>query len=572
MRYEQEFIPTLRKAPADIHLSAEALLLRGGYVHRVHRAPHAWLPLGTRLLQRVEGVFLEVLDRGGFCRHRLPAPAGPTEDSALGAADPLFRIARASLRSWKQLPQRWYAAAASPGSPMPGGAGGLPLPPGPARLSPAGHLLVGFEADPGARGASMGSLDTASLQEALAAAFVRLSLPVRHAALPPHGDRGATGHPPGVAWLYEAPWGTVQWLACSACGFAAVEPAVHAPVEQGAEGAPAPERFPTPGVRTIEDLEQPPYSIPAALQLKSLVHVADGEPVLAVVPGDRNISLSKLAHALGAVHVEAATPELVRETLGASPGSLGPVGVTHIPLVVDARLADARGRVTGANVDEHHLRHVDVERDLKGAAFADLCEAVPGDPCPACGTPIAAHRGLPLGWLVPLDPHRLAHPPTALGTTGRPEPVAPFLGHLALDRIVLALADAHRDEYGFRWPAAAAPYDLAVVALDPRREEVTATAEAVFQEAIRAGYRVLLDDRDERAGVKFNDADLVGAPVRITVGRRSLAEGKVEWKLRDRPEKTRVPPHRVLSLLQEVLPRSRDGAESSPASFFDPIA
>jgi prolyl-tRNA synthetase len=319
------------------------------------------------------------------------------------------------------------------------------------------------------------------------------------------------------------------------------------------------QRFATPGVLTIEALAQPPYRVPADHQLKTLVYVVDDQPVVAVVRGDHTLSEAKLQTTIGASVVRPARTDEIVGLMGAHPGSLGAVGFTRAPVLVDQLLLGRTNMVTGANEDGFHLRSVDVERDVLvyGGRLADLRTVQAGEGCPCCDGHLELYKALELGHIfklgtkysVPLEAHVL----TADGTA---TPVVMGSYGIGFGRVMAAAIELHHDDDGIIWPWSIAPYQAHVLtlggdaALADFAQEVVAILES-------AGLDVLYDDRDARPGVKFKDADLLGMPLRLGVGRRGLAERAVEWKLRAGGEVELVPivalADRIHALNQEQM-------------------
>ena len=317
---------------------------------------------------------------------------------------------------------------------------------------------------------------------------------------------------------------------CPDCGYAAnVEKATSrlAEIADG-PGLAAPERFGTPGVRTIEDLATG-YDAPATRQVKTLVYVLDGKLTLVLMRGDHALNEQKLADATGSAVIRPAQPDEIREALGALPGSLGAVGVSGLPVIADEALRGRRNMVTGANVDDMHLRGVDVDRDISVGSWADLREVVAGEPCVQCGHPLELLTTIEIGHIFKLGyKFTKVFGITVLDAKG--ERVYPIMGSygIGVERALASIVECHHDERGIVWPLAVAPFSVVIVVAQSNDEEVAAAGKALYEELTAAGVEVIIDDRAERAGVKFSDAELTGIPYRITVGKRGLAEGSAE--------------------------------------------
>jgi prolyl-tRNA synthetase len=323
-----------------------------------------------------------------------------------------------------------------------------------------------------------------------------------------------------------------DWIAsCGACGYAAnVEKATSAlpPLEDG-PGLPAPERFPTPGVRTIADLARLPDGAPPERQIKTLVYVLDGEPALVLLRGDHALVEQKLADGTGSAQLRPARQDEIRALLGAGPGSLGAVGVRGRRVVADLALEGRRGMTTGANADDFHVRGVDVARDVEVGQWLDLRQVQDGEACPLCGAELRVRKTIEVGHIFKLGTlYSEALGASVVDENGRAAPIVMGCYGIGIGRTLAAVVERWHDENGIVWPVAVAPFEAVLTVLNPKDVETAETGERLY-EALRAeGIDVILDDRDERPGVKFKDAELVGIPWRLTVGPKGLAQGKAE--------------------------------------------
>jgi prolyl-tRNA synthetase len=350
--------------------------------------------------------------------------------------------------------------------------------------------------------------------------------------------------------------------ACPRCRYAAnTETATsRIPAEADGPGLPKPERFATPGVVTIEALEQKPYGVPARRQLKTLVYVADEKPVVAVVRGDQELNEAKLQTATGAQVIRPAHPEEIPPLMGARAGSLGAVGFSKAPVLVDPSLAERRDMVTGANEDGFHVRGVDVRRDVLAGAharLADLRTVKAGEGCPRCDGTLDVFKALEVGHIFKLGTkYSESMRATVLDADGKAVPIVMGSYGIGVERIMAAAIELHHDEHGILWPMSIAPFQVTVLTLGPE-PELKEAAERIVGELSAAGVEVLFDDRDERAGVKFKDADLVGVPIRVAVGKKGLANGQVEWKLRSSRQVELVPVGEVARRAAEAVKAAR---------------
>jgi prolyl-tRNA synthetase len=555
-RWSKLFIPTLKEAPADAQVASHRLLVRAGFVRQLGAGIYDHLPLAKRTLAKVEQIVREEMDATGAQEFHLPAlhPAEVWKESGRWEVmgDNMFRlkdrkgadyclgmtheeiftaIARDELRSYRQLPQVWYQIQEKfRDEPRP----------------KSGLLRVrqftmkdAYSFDVDAAGLDRSYEDQRKAYERI---FTRCGLDF--VAVQAHsGAMGGTG---SQEFMVRTDAGEDDVAACPKCRYAAnTETARSRGPLQPAQGGPrldAPRRFPTPGVRTIEALARPPHSRPAAMQLKTLVYVGDGKPVLAVVRGDDELNEAKLQTASGASVLRPAHPEEIRPLLGADAGSLGAVAFSGAPVYVDESLKGATGMVTGANENDVHLEGVDVARDLLWhAAVADLRSVRAGEGCPRCDGALDLFKALEVGHIFKLGTkYSASMKANVLKADGTETPIVMGSYGIGVERIMAAAIELHHDQDGIVWPLAIAPFHATVLTLG-KEPELARAAEEVVAQLVGSGVEVLYDDRDERAGVKFKDADLLGIPVRIAVGKKGLAEGKVEWKLRRGKEVTLVP-------------------------------
>jgi prolyl-tRNA synthetase len=389
--------------------------------------------------------------------------------------------------------------------------------------------------------------------------FERLSVP----AVPVAASSGAMGGSTSTEFVCPSPSGEDLIVLCPECGYAAnIEKAMSqlAAVDDSERAGllAAPEPFATPGVRTIDDLAVQ-YQAPADRQIKTLVYFLDGVLTLVLMRGDHALNEQKLIDATGAVAIRPAQPEEIREALGALPGSLGAVGVTGHPVIADEALRDETGRgrrgmFTGANVDDTHLRGVDVERDIAVGRWADLREVAAGDACVNCGHGLEIERGIEVGHIFKLGyKYSDAMDIRVSGPDGKP--VKPIMGcyGIGVERAMATIVEAHHDDKGIVWPVAVAPFAVVVVIAQQEDTAVAAAGEQVYQALLDVGVEVIVDDRTVRAGVKFSDAELVGIPFRVTVGKRGLAAGTVELTDRAAGSTTAIPLDEVAKHVREAV-------------------
>jgi len=564
MRWSQMFIPTLREDPADAGAPSHRLLLRAGYARQLMAGHYSLLPLAVRVRAKIIDIIREEMNGIGGQEVLLPImhPAEIWQRSgrwevmgeemfrltdrkgaqlALGMThEEIFAVLAQELRSHKQLPQVWYQFQTK-----------LRDEPRPR----AGLLRVreftmkdsySFDLDQAGLDAAF-----ARHRDAYLRIFGRLGIP----AIPVEASSGTMGGSDSTEFMCPADAGEDMVAHCPDCGYAANVEKATSRLEEVADGPglDAPERFDTPGVRTIEDLATG-YDAPATRQVKTLVYVLDGKLALVLMRGDHALNEQKLIDATGAATIRPAQPEEIREALGALPGSLGAVGVSGYPVLADEALRGRRDMVTGANIDDKHLRGVDTGRDISVGTWADLREVVAGEPCPVCGHPLELLAAIEVGHIFKLGyKYTKAFGVTVLDANG--ERVHPIMGSygIGVERALASIVECHHDERGIVWPLAVAPFSVVIVVAQSNDAEVAAAGEALYEELTAAGVEVIIDDRAERAGVKFSDAELTGIPYRITVGKRGLAEGTAELTERLTGETRKVALESLVAELDGLL-------------------
>jgi prolyl-tRNA synthetase len=381
--------------------------------------------------------------------------------------------------------------------------------------------------------------------------FERLGIPV----IPVEASSGAMGGSDSTEFMCPSDAGEDLVAHCANCDYAANVEKATSRLEAVSDGPglAAPERFDTPGVRTIEDLATG-YDAPAGQQIKTLVYVLDGKLTLVLMRGDHALNEQKLADATGAATIRPAQPEEIREALGALPGSLGAVGVSSLPVIADEALRGRRDMVTGANVDDMHLRGVDVDRDIAPGAWFDLREVRSGEPCVRCGHTLELLTTIEAGHIFKLGyKFTKAFGVTVLDASG--ERVHPIMGSygIGIERALAAIVECHHDDRGIVWPLAVAPFSVVVVVAQSEDPVVARAGADIYDQLIAAGVEVIIDDRAERAGVKFRDAELTGIPYRVTVGKRGLADSTVELTERVTGETRKVALDAVVAQLTGLI-------------------
>jgi prolyl-tRNA synthetase len=330
-----------------------------------------------------------------------------------------------------------------------------------------------------------------------------------------------------------------------------------------------PEKFATPGVATIEDLTRKPFDTPAQRQIKTLVYVVQDKPALILLRGDHQLNEAKLTGALGTGTFRPAEADEIFAALKAHPGSLGAVGVKDFQIYADETLQGASEMATGANEDGFHLRHVDIARDVTVNKWSDLRLASAGEPCAHCGQPLKTRRAIEVGHVFKLGTkYSEAFNACFLDESGKKKPAIMGCYGIGVTRTLQAVVEQCNDKDGILWPASVAPYTVCLTPLTVAPESaVMKLAERLYSELAAHGIEVILDDRDERPGVKFKDSELIGFPIRLGIGEKSLAKGEVELKPRGGTltlVKAELAVQTVCSLLKAIERQTTGKTEAAP--------
>jgi len=549
MKWTQTLIPTLREAPADAEIVSHKLLLRAGLIRKLAGGVYTFLPLGLRALRRVEKIIREEMDRAGAIEVLMPAlqPKEIWEQSgrAETAKDVLCKVKDRANREWflsptaeevititaaneinsyRQLPKNFYQISVKFRDEIRPRFG----------LMRAKEFIMkdAYSFDTTDEGA-MASYK--KMYDAYTRIFARCGLK----AFPVEADTGVIGGNYSHEFMVPAETGENDVAYCEACGYAAnIEKATSGlPKTAAREIGAAVEKFATPGVVTIEALSKEPYKVPANRQIKTLVYIADSKAVIILVRGDDQLNETKLLARTGAVAARPATPEEIVPLLGAKPGSLG--AVVNVPadvkVLADERLHGANDMTTGANDDGFHFKSVSMERDIKVTEWHDLRTVSAGEPCVKCGKPLKIRRAIEVGHVFKLGTkYSEKLNSTFLDADGSRKPCVMGCYGIGVTRTLQAIIEQSNDKDGVIWPLSVAPYKVCItpLAVAPESEPMK-LAEKLYAELTAKGVEVILDDRDERPGVKFKDADLVGFPIRIAIGEKTLAKGEVEIKPRN---------------------------------------
>ncbi len=546
MRWTQTLIPTLKEAPADAEIISHKLLLRAGLLRKLASGVYTFLPAGLRALRKVEQIVREEMNRTGAIEVLMPALQPPDIWRQSGryetARDVLFKVkdsagrewvlsataeevitlvAASELNSYRQMPKNFYQISVKFRDEIRPRFG----------LMRAREFIMkdAYSFDVSDEAAQV---SYQKMYDAYGRIFARCGLK----AFPVEADTGVIGGKFSHEFMVPAETGENEVVYCEGCGYAAnLEKATSGiPKTAAREVGAGLEKFTTPGVVTIEALSKAPYSVPANRQIKSLIYMADSKPVIVLIRGDDQVNEAKLAGVIGTTTFRAATGEEIFAALGAHPGSLGAAGVKDISIFADERLRGANDMTTGANEDGFHFRNVSIERDIVVTKWSDLRTVTAGEPCAKCGKSLKIRRAIEVGHVFKLGTNYSEKMGALfLDETGARKPCVMGCYGIGVTRTLQAVIEQSNDKDGIIWPLAVAPYQVCITPLGVAPEsEVMKLAEKIYAELSERGIEVILDDRDERPGVKFKDADLVGFPLRIAIGEKSMAKGEVEIKPR----------------------------------------
>jgi len=545
MRYSQMFLPTLKEIPSDAEVISHQLMLRAGMIRKLTSGVYSYLPMGYRVIRKVEQIIREEMNRAGAQEIFMPTvqPAelwkesgrwnfygkellrfrdrrdsecclGPTHEEVV------TDIVRNGVKSYRQLPQNLYQIQTKFRD----------------EIRPRFGLMRCREFS--MKDAYSFDIDTVnadlSYQKMFAAynrIFERCGLKFR----PVEADTGSIGGSYSHEFLVIAESGEDAMAYCEGCGYAAnLEKAeIARPEEQKVDRSSflSREEIHTPEVRTIEEvcsfLQVRPENV-----IKTLVFSADGVPVAVLVRGDEEVNEIKVKNYLGCDILEMAMEDMIYDVAGSPRGFVGPIGI-KCRVLADYSLKNLVNMVVGANRENYHLKNVNFGQDLEVKEFADLRMIRDVDPCPRCARKIHFARGIEVGHVFKLGTkYSKAMKAIYLDKNGKEQYMVMGCYGIGVGRTAAACIEQYHDDNGIIWPLAIAPYQVIITPVNMNDPDLAATAEKLYADLLSQGVEVILDDRDERAGVKFKDADLIGIPLRITIGPKNLVAGKVEIKIR----------------------------------------
>jgi len=565
MRWSRTFINTLREVPADADVISQKLMMRAGLIRKVAAGIYTYLPLGLRSIQKLENIVRQEMGRAGSTELLMPCiqPAelwveskrwqqygkellrikdrhdrdfvfGPTHEEVI------TDTVRDTVSSYRQLPVSLYQIQTKFRD----------------EVRPRFGLMRGREflmKDAYSFHASRESLDETydAMRDAYSRVFHRCGLD----HVPVEADTGNIGGSASHEFMVLAQSGEDAVVSCPQCRYGAnVEKATSKFFDDEIEPAPseAITELHTPATQTIDDVGRFLHK-PTAQLVKTLVFDTNLGPVMVLIRGDREGNEVKIKNHLGAEFLELIAENRFEDATGGPIGYCGPVGTKCKRVLADHSLRGRKRWIVGANKKDHHLDYAVPGRDFPEPEFGDFTTAVAGDPCVRCGTALEIYRGIEVGHIFKLGTkYSESMHCEYLDEAGKRVPMIMGCYGLGIGRTVASAVEQSHDDDGIIWPMPIAPYEVVITILG-KEENVHAKAGEVYDQLVAAGVDVLLDDRDERPGVKFKDADLIGFPLRIAVGAKSLANGQIEWSWRrDRVKQLGAPDEVIASVIDGV--------------------
>lgn len=570
MRWSQMYIPTLREDQSDAELISHQLLLRGGFIRKLASGVYLYLPLMQRVIQKFSNIVREEMNQAGALEITMSVlcPAEIWQETGryhtVGKEqmrlkdrhqhemvlcgtheETVTTLIKGEIKSYRQLPLNLYQIQVKFRD----------------EIRPRFGLMRGREfimKDAYSFDATEESFMVSyqKMVDAYFRIFKRAGLDV----VKVESDSGAMGGKAAHEFmlLVDTNGGEEVIFFCDKCDYAAnIEKAEFKIDEKQAnEELKKIEKVDTPGAATIEEVTAF-LKVEAKQLAKTLLYMADGKPVAAMVRGDRELNLIKLQNATGAIELEMATPEQVQKYTSAPVGFAGPVGLKNIDIYVDPLVAEMKNMIVGANESEKHNLNVNIDRDFRAAKVIDLSSTKNGDLCPRCnGGRLNSKQGIEVGNTFMLGTkYSESLGAKYLDAEGKDHPIIMGSYGIGVTRTPQSALEKYHDDKGIMWPKNIAPFLVHLIPLNVSKVEHLEAADKIYNELNDAGIDVLYDDRDDRAGVKFNDADLIGLPVRLTIGDKSLKDGKVEMKARSESDMVLVDLDNILTAVKEVLDR-----------------
>ncbi len=563
MQVTKLFMPTLREVPAEAEITSHKLMLRAGLMRKLASGVYNYLPLGLRTLRKIEEIIREEMNRAGaqeiLCSALLPSELwkesgrwdvfGPEmfkvidrneREFCLGPThEEIFTdIIRNDIKSYKDLPLNIYQIQTKYRD----------------ERRPRFGVMRSREftmKDAYSFDTNLEGLDKSfnSMHEAYCRIFNRCKLNYS----PVEADSGAMGGTGSVEFMVKSDIGEAEVVFCPECGYAAnMEKAPTNKIEASkGEALKDTEKVLTPHARTIDELVEF-FNTTKDKFAKTLIYQADDKVIAVMVRGDREVNETKVINHVKAIDLSLAESEVVKKATEAEVGFAGPIGIKVDELLVDYEVLNIENMIIGANETGYHIINVNYGRDFTGFV-GDFRNIVEGDSCPKCGTPVSINRGIEVGHIFKLGTkYSAAFNANYVDENGEKNPIIMGCYGIGINRTMAAIIEQYHDDNGIIWPLSVAPYHVIIVPVNVKDEKVVKTSYEIYNKLNEMGVETLIDDRNERAGVKFNDADLIGIPMRITVGKKAK-DGLVEFKLRNETEVKDIKIEDILNTVKAVF-------------------
>ncbi|MFH1552041.1 MAG: proline--tRNA ligase [Candidatus Omnitrophota bacterium] len=571
MRWSSSFIPTLKEDPQDAEAISHKLMVRAGLIRRLTAGAYTYLPMGYRALSKAENIIREEMDRAGAAELLMPALQPPElwkrtgryddmgdvmikyndrhgKEVALGPTheEVVTDLVSREVRSYKDLPLVLYQIQTK------------------FRDEVRPRFGVVRSCEFIMKDAYSFDCDVESMEKSYKAmydAYCRIFQRCGLSYLAVEADPGLMGGTISHEFMVPAEIGEDRIAVCASCGYAASTEIAAVKLKETSSGGDATankdtEEVLTPGLSTVQDVSKF-LKVDESDLIKTLIYVADGEVVAVLIRGDHEANETKIKNYLKARTLELAGESKVEEVTGGPMGFSGPVGLS-VKLIADTSVRGMAGAVTGANEKDKHLRNVNPGRDFDVDEWIDARVIIPGDPCPKCGSKIAIKYAIEIGHTFKLGTkYSDTLDLTFLDDKGKTRPVIMGCYGIGVNRILAALIERSHDKDGIIWPVALSPCEVVVIPVNREDEKLIREAERIYEELKEAGVDVMIDDRDKSAGVKFKDADLVGFPLQVVIGKKNLEQGKIEVKTRATKKMDLVDKKGLLDHVKEALNSGR---------------
>jgi len=576
MRYSEMHLPTGREVPSDAEVVSNQLMIRAGMIRKLTSGIYSYLPLGYRVIRKVEQIIREEMNKAGAQEVHLPMvqPAELWQESGrwtfygkellrfrdrnnrdycLGPTheEVITDLVRHDIKTYRQLPCNLYQIQTK------------------FRDEVRPRFGVMRCREFGMKDAYSFDADEAGAEKSYEKMFVAYNNIFRRCGLkfrPVEADSGSIGGSFSHEFMVMADSGEDAIVFCEKCNYAAnlekaeiVKPAAE---DLQQKEQPAMESVETPDVRTIEEVSTFLNVSPEQI-VKTLIFNADGKPCAVLIRGDHEVNEIKVKNYLGAAALELADDEMIMKATGAPRGFAGAVGI-KARVIADYSIMNLVNMVTGANKENYHLKNVNIGRDFQVESFADLRVSQPGDACPRCGGVIKFVRGIEVGHVFKLGTkYSKAMKAVYLDRDGKEKTMIMGCYGIGIGRTVAACIEQNFDSNGIIWPIPLAPFTVIVTPVNIKESDVMKASEDIYRELLACGVESIMDDRDERAGVKFKDADLIGIPLRIVVGSKNLAQGRVELKIRRSGENRLYETGKIVDEVRKIIDAEMNAANEA---------